>query len=259
MSDELLQSLAWGGGVAALAFAFLLSWRTLRRARRSAFNRSKEAEERQPEHRQRLARRLGCGVDELPELGGWKITPDFACLLAEIVDDARPARVLELGSGSSTVLLARLLAPSGATLTSLEQDAAHADLTRKMIAATPAAGGARTHVAHAPVAPWKDAREGDAPWYSEAALAALPPGHEGPWDLVVVDGPSTQGRADARFPALPRLLARLSPRAIVVLDDAARPGERAVVAAWKGLGLLSGFDAEEIPLARGAVILRRRD
>lgn len=257
MSSGVMEAAGWGAAVAALAFVFLLSWRTLRRARRRAGNRAKELAEQQPELRERLARRLGCQVDQLPKMGGWKITPDFACLVADLIDAHRPARVLELGAGSSTVLLSMLLGPHAGALSSLEQDADHVEATRRMLSERGL--GDRALVVHAPLQAGDDARDGDAPWYQLAALDGLPASHAGPWDLVIVDGPSTVSRADARFAALPRLANRLAPRAIMVLDDAARPGERAVLAAWRGLGLLQGFDVEELPLARGAVVLRRRD
>ena len=256
MTERVLRAIAWGAGTAALAFVALLAWRTLRRARREAGNRAKEEAERQPEHRARLSARLGCSVDALPALGGWKITPDFACLLLDLVDELRPRRVLELGSGTSTLLLAQALGALGGRLASLEQDAGHVELTRRMLAEAGLGGGVQ--VEHAPLRSGSEAREGDPPWYAAEALARFHGETGPPWNLVVVDGPSTEGRADARMPALPRLLPLLAPDAVVVLDDAFRPGERAVVAAWRGLGLLQDFVVEDVPLARGAVILRRR-
>ena len=40
----------------------------------------------------------------------------------------------------------------------------------------------------------------------------------------------------SRYPALPALEPRLAPGAIVVLDDATRPGEREILERWSELG-----------------------
>jgi hypothetical protein len=79
-------------------------------------------------------------------------------------------------------------------------------------------------VVHAPL-------EGEPPWYARAALERLPD----PIDLLVVDGPPAEapGEGERRAPALPALASRLVPGATVVLDDAERPGERAVLARWE--------------------------
>ncbi len=252
-----VESMAWGLAVAALAFVVLLIWRTQRRARRRRGAEAKAEAERQPEHRAALASLLRWQDAELPQLGNWKITPDFACLLAETVRDARPARTLELGAGASTIVIARALQILGhGKVLSLEQDAAHAEATRADLRARGLE--AIASVVHAPLQAWPQAREGEPEWFSPAALHDIPEPLGPPWDLVIVDGPSTVERADARWPALPRLIGTLAQDAIVLLDDAARPGERAIVAAWRGMGLLAGFDIETIPLARGAVILRRK-
>ena len=241
--------------VAVAAFVVLLTWRTLRRAHRRRGAVSKARFEHQPEHRRELAGLLDWTEADLPELGNWKITPDFACLVATTVRDARPARVLELGAGASTIVLARALGSAG-VIASLEQDEGHAAATREDLRTRSLDRG--TLVAHAPLEAWPDARTGEPDWFAASAIHGLPDSFGPPWDLVIVDGPSTVGRADARLPALPRLLPYLSPRAVVLLDDAARPGERAIVAAWRGMGLLAEFDIETLPLVRGAVVLRRR-
>jgi hypothetical protein len=51
-------------------------------------------------------------------------------------------------------------------------------------------------------------------------------------DIVFVDGPPGTTGPLARYPALPLLRDRCAPGARFILDDAARPDERAIVQRW---------------------------
>lgn len=139
-------------------------------------------------------------------------------------------RVLELGAGASTVLLARLLAQEGGSLAALEHDAGWAAWVSARLAREGLDGTAR--VVHAPLAP-SDHAAANLPWYDVRSVAT---GLDGPApDLVIVDGPPADGpgQGAARPPALPVLQERLAPGATVVLDDAVRPGESAVLDRWE--------------------------
>jgi hypothetical protein len=45
-------------------------------------------------------------------------------------------------------------------------------------------------------------------------------------DLLIVDGPPGNNNAESRYPALKEFKDKLSPKAIVILDDVKREGER---------------------------------
>jgi predicted O-methyltransferase YrrM len=161
-------------------------------------------------------------------------------------------RVVELGAGASTVLLARLLREqgSGATLDAIEHDARWAQWVNERLAQEGLASVAR--VTLAPLGPHPLALD-ELPWYAPSALEAALAG--APVDLLVVDGPPAYeaGAALARYPALPALLPFLAPDAIVVLDDVVRDGEAAVLARWEQE---SGMRFERRPLE--AIALGRR-
>ncbi|HWI72470.1 MAG TPA: class I SAM-dependent methyltransferase [Baekduia sp.] len=137
-------------------------------------------------------------------------------------------RVLELGSGVSTVVLGRLLRTTGGTLVAVEHDARWCAWVAERIVAEGLE--ATVSVLHAPLEPLP---EHALPWYArrgtDAALASGAP------DLLIVDGPPAFRPEDAlaRLPALSELLERLAPGATIVLDDIARPGERAVLERWE--------------------------
>jgi hypothetical protein len=138
-------------------------------------------------------------------------------------------RIIELGSGSSTILLARLLRTRGGRLDAIEHDPEWAAWVRSQLEAeelTP-----WTTITHAPLQPAVD--HGTRPWYAVSTVAAVSSGP--PIDLLIVDGPPAYkpGDARSRLPALPVLIDRLAPGAVVVLDDIARAGEQAVLTAWE--------------------------
>jgi hypothetical protein len=159
-------------------------------------------------------------------------------------------RVLELGSGVSTVLLGRLLRTTGGTLVAVEHDATWCAWVAERLAAEGLE--ATASVVHAPLG---QRPEHALPWFApdgvDAALAAL----GAPPDLLVVDGPPAFHAAEAlaRLPAVAELLERLAPEATIVLDDIARPGERAVLEQWERE---SGLRFERRPDA-GIAIARR--
>lgn len=147
-------------------------------------------------------------------------------------------RVVELGSGISTVLLARLLtqrAPDGGwRLAAVEHDDrwgswVAGQLDREGI-------GADVVVIDAPLVPHPDV-DGGPEWYDQTAVAAgLDTALQGELiDLLVVDGPPAYGtgKGMARHLALPVLHERLASGATVVLDDVERPGEQDVLRRWE--------------------------
>jgi hypothetical protein len=151
--------------------------------------------------------------------------------LLTVVREARArgaAQIVECGCGLSSVVLARLAARIGGSLTALEHDAGLAERVRAELAVDGLEAHAR--VVHAPLAPHPLAltdgvvlgrRGSRRPGRRAHRCAARrwPPAYE-PCDAL------------ARYPALPTFRAGLVAGAAVILDDAARAGERRVLARW---------------------------
>ena len=157
----------------------------------------------------------------------WALRPAaLAAVCNEIVLGGR-REIVELGSGVSTVVLGRLLGQRGGRLSSVEHDPAWSGVVRGLLE-TDGLGDA-VRLIEAPLEPHPSALDG-ARWYSEAALAALPD----EIDLLLVDGPpgNDEGIERSRFPALPLLHPWLAAAGTVVLDDARRPGEQAILERW---------------------------
>lgn len=161
----------------------------------------------------------------LPRVDGWAMEPTTLLTLVDLVARHRPARVVECGSGTSTVWLAHAVRRIGrGSVVALEHDDGYAERTRRLLDDHQL--GDRASVVHAPLAPVETPR-GAMPWYS------VDPATLGTIDLLVVDGPPGATGELARYPALPVLSTHLAPGARILLDDAHRPDETAAVDAWR--------------------------
>jgi hypothetical protein len=158
--------------------------------------------------------------------------------------------IVELGSGVSTVVLARLARQLGGRTWAVEHHPGWAGWVRRQLDRDGLAGVAT--VVEAPLAPHPRSLDG-APWYDEGALAGLPAAGI---ELLLVDGPPGygEGMERSRYPALPALGERLAPGALVVLDDANRPGEAEIIDAWERE---EGWTFDRRPAERIAVGRRR--
>jgi predicted O-methyltransferase YrrM len=147
-------------------------------------------------------------------------------VLNEIAFGGRTS-IIELGSGMSTVVISRLLAERGGSLVSVEHEPQWAGIVRAQLELENL--GTVAQIEGATLEPHELSLDG-APWYSADAIATLPSAA----DLLLVDGPPGygEGMSLSRYPALPALADRLTPGAVVILDDADREGEQQIVARW---------------------------
>jgi predicted O-methyltransferase YrrM len=183
----------------------------------------------------------------LPLMHDWAAGPDLVRYLYNQVVDHKRSRVLECGSGTSTVILAYAMRALGSGhVVALEHDPHFAGLTRAMLVER-----GLSQWAEVVDAPLSDvAIEGETwRWYDPAAI----PG--GGIDLLVVDGPPGKTGPQARYPALPLLAERLSPGAAVVLDDARRGEEQSIGRRWKDE--FDGFASSFISHDHGTFVLTR--
>ncbi|EQB09600.1 hypothetical protein L288_05450 [Sphingobium quisquiliarum P25] len=199
-----LSDLAWRIGFGAIGWPWLLA----------SLSGGRKADKRA------LLDELGLPHDALPHLGSWKADIGFLRHIVREIARLRPAQVVELGAGASTLIAARALAlHGGGRLTSFDQHGGFADATRTWLADH----GLKADLRHAPLT--SESEDWPGRWY---ALDNLPDRI----DLLIIDGPPwsvhplVRGAADSLF-------ARLSPNAVVLLDDAARPGERLVARRWR--------------------------
>lgn len=184
----------------------------------------------------------------LPPMTGWAASPELASTVYGLIREHRPKTVVELGSGVSTLVAAYALEQNGeGRLVSLDQDAGYGAATAEQLRRHGL--DARAQVIHAPLKPVElDGRSWT--WYDVSRLPEV-----SSIDLLVVDGPHRALQPLARYPAMPMLYDRLSPNAVIVLDDADRKDERAAVRRWTDEH--EGWTVVYAQSPKGTAILRR--
>ena len=187
----------------------------------------------------------------LPRAGGYGAAEDFLALLVRLIraQAARGTapRVLELGSGLTSLISALTLAQLGAgSLLSLEHDQRFLERTRRWLADFGADDAGE--IWHAPLQPCPP-ETGASSWYDDTVLP-----EKGEFDLLIVDGPPAWHSPGARAPALPMLNQRLAEDALIVVDDYRRRGERRCVQRWQGQ--FPRLQLAEYHSRKGTAILR---
>lgn len=176
----------------------------------------------------------------------YAISPDVGALLIREILFARPNSILEFGSGTSTVIMAKCLASLGhGRVFSIEEDARWADHTRSLL---------RLHrLEHcAAVVHSRLTRSVRGVWYSGECLAALPKDI----GLVFIDGPNASHDPIIRAPALEHIWDKLTENATIILDDGARQGEKTIVKGWvERYG--NCLDAKYVDTGRGTWVIKR--
>jgi predicted O-methyltransferase YrrM len=183
-------------------------------------------------------------------LGGWSIDSFLGRTIFDSVLVDRPNCIVELGSGSSTLLIARCLSLIGhgdAEHIAVDHEETYLEQTRSYLALN----GLEQHVKLWLCPLSRDDVTGKL-WYS--GLTQRLEGHK--IDLLLIDGPPGTTQEDSRYPALPVLMPFLSDRCTIMLDDARRPAERSIVEQWAAK--FPDFDVRFLRDGHGVAILRRR-
>jgi predicted O-methyltransferase YrrM len=157
--------------------------------------------------------------EALPNLGSWKADVGLLRLVSEHIAAHRPKIMVEFGAGASTLVAARALQRAGGgRLFSFEQHEDFVEATRNWLADY----GLEAEIRAAPLRPSAD---WPGLWYQHGPLPER-------IDLLLIDGPPwtihplTRGAADSLFD-------RVAIGGTIMLDDAARPGERLVARRWR--------------------------
>lgn len=197
---------AWQLGIGAVQWPWLLK----------SLHGGSKAEKR------RLLDRLDLPADALPNLGSWKADTGLLHLVVDHILENKPRRVVEFGAGASSLVIAAALRKAGGG------EHIGFDQHKDFVAATRhwlSDHGLSADLRYAPLidapAPWPGV------WYDTGPLPDN-------IDLMLVDGPPwtihplTRGSAETLF-------AKLASGGTILLDDAARPGERIVAGRWKAM------------------------
>lgn len=188
-----------------------------------------------------LTGRLPFGFD------AWSADPVLMDVILDALSKGFPERVVECGSGWSTLLIASFFRErrTGRVI-SLEHDEHFARMTKQRLREYGLEDFAE--VIHAPLVERElDGRRWR--WYGPEAEAAL----DAPLELLVVDGPPGIPGARSRYPAVPILAARLAEQWVILLDDGLRSDETWIAQRW---GQVLGVKPELTRSGRGVWVLR---
>lgn len=167
--------------------------------------------------------------NSLDSLRGWAIAPDTAVLLYELVKNSRKRSlsIVEMGSGSSTIVFASALANEKVRghVYSLEHNSEYAQKTRNNLQ-TASLDGIAT-IIDSPIGSIQLDNE-ERKWFSSGSLDELPD----EVDILFIDSPPKSTAALARYPAVPLLYDRLCIGSIIILDDYLRDDEKKMVKLW---------------------------
>jgi predicted O-methyltransferase YrrM len=166
---------------------------------------------RQSEYYAQLIRLLDLKAP-IPATRSWAASPDVLLTLLHHAKQSNPKTILDLGSGMSTLVLA-VSAPASKII-SIDNSAEYAEKTRALLT-THSISNVEIRVA--PLTPHSSGVD----WYDVSKLTDL-----SDIDLLFIDGPPGSKNDRARHPALYECLSKLSPRAVIVIDDAGRDGEK---------------------------------
>lgn len=166
----------------------------------------------------------------LPPFEGWSMAP-LAVRYSESVGlTMNPDEtIVELGSGVSTAWIAYALSQKAdrPRFVSIDHDSAFADATVQSLARL-----GLENVAEVVTAPLESSTVGDEKrqWYRQSWISDV-----ANIGLLIVDGPPAGKSHAARYPALPLLIDRLADQAVILVDDADRPGESEMISQWTKL------------------------
>lgn len=179
----------------------------------------------------------------VPYTGGWAASSDFLHLIVSKVLSEKPEKLIECGSGLSTLYIAYSLKRNNkGHLISLDHDPKYAAQTEELLRehglsefVTVKTCELVSHEINGK--PYK--------WYD------YNPGKER-FDLISVDGPPYSTNALARYPAGPILLNSTNDNAVVIIDDGKRPDELAMIKKWTAE--LDHWSFNYIDLEKGAYL-----
>jgi len=182
-------------------------------------------------------------------LGGWSIDSFFARWLSQFLLENRPQCIVEIGSGSSTTLIARtmeLLGENKVAHFSVDHDIKYLEITRNIVKLNKLED--RVTFVHAPLVYYEEI---DMLWYESLAKTLV--GNK--IDLLIVDAPPGQMQPLSRYPAIPLLRPLLNDHCTIVLDDANRDEELQIVENW--IKEMPELSLETIKCGHGIAILTR--
>ncbi len=175
--------------------------------------------------------------------GDWSIDGDLARIMVKDIIENRRNFILELGSGSSTIIIAQLLKKLGkGKFYSIEDNENFYNKIKRELSLN----GLEYNV-NLILSPLKQiiVDNKEFLWYDTNFIKEIEK-----VDFLFVDGPPAYIQEMSRFPALPLLINKLNNDFVILLDDGKRIDEKIAVDKWKKL--FPDFKYQLIDTIKGA-------
>lgn len=192
--------------------------------------------------------------EHLPSMHGWPVSPDFARYLIELIEKNDYDLILEFGSGTSTVIIAKALVrlaqerEGKAEVVQVAFEHLPKYHTQTLAQLQTAQLDNAVQLVLAPLQPYAAPNGKTYAYYDchqKLAELAAQISAEPASILMVVDGPPGSTGKHARYPALPAALAYFKNKKIdIVLDDYFRADEKEVAVLWQKEFELAGYETE---------------
>jgi hypothetical protein len=169
------------------------------------------------------------GLEYAPWSGA-SLTPAAMRLVINDVVINQRKYLVELGSGISTLFLAKLASQYGCHFTSVEHDANWIAIMKSILHRNKLSS--HVDLLHAPLAPFRDT---NIMWYDTTYLESI---RTTRIEMLLIDGPPAHSlhNMNSRSCALPWFSGQFSERHSIFLDDIFRQGEKECVIQWRSLG-----------------------
>lgn len=185
--------------------------------------------------------------------GGWAISEDILFDIIQFCLLEQPRTILDLGSGASTIALAKYAstlnqAQKDTLIISVDSDKQWLKATERMLNQQGLQQFVR--LTHAPITETKYGL-----YYNPTEILKSLGDIE--IDLFIIDGPPGPTQKDARYPAIPIFKPHLSKSTVVFLDDGSRIDEKNIVERW--LADMPEWKAQYRPYLKGGYLLHHAE
>ncbi|MDR1554429.1 MAG: class I SAM-dependent methyltransferase [Campylobacteraceae bacterium] len=189
----------------------------------------------------------------LPPTRGWSMSPDILLRLHEYIMFAKPKKIVELGSGVSTIVICDALRQNGSGLLySIDHLEQFGKQTLQNIKKESLEKFVDLRIA--PLELWRSKHlhsdKKSVFWYQKKCIGDIQD-----IDLLIVDGPPGHTCPFARYPAMPAFYGRLSLNAQIWMDDTNRDEEKEICKTWVDK---YNLNVEYFPLEKGSCILTKK-
>lgn len=183
----------------------------------------------------------------MPPSRSWAASPDLILEIVSQIRNRKPLLVVELGSGLSTIWIARALRENGiGKLITFDHDSKYGEQTRAQLQLQELDSFVELRFGELEESSWQDNTQR---WYPRHLFSDLQN-----LDLLVVDGPPQTKNQNHRWPAMWELESKMNSSSIIILDDAFREEESALANAWSQLG---NYFLEIKAFEKGAAVMTR--